>query len=207
MRWRGWGTLSPPFTPTCQTQTTVCWPVTSNSSAHYWPVKGWIQRRMVGVDKSVHRWIQNSLWIICVVLKMLIPHCVQVNGTCLFYWVRWQWFFLLCSVADDEFKQYTLMYMYFPFELIDSFDELQEEPWCMTSSMTSSFPLLKWWWTVWTPVMRRSWKKSIQSKKADILFCCLIPNMKCLYNIHNSTTFTGKNYNDKTKLSFVCWNF
>lgn len=51
--------------------------------------------------------------------------------------------FLLCSVADDEFKQYTLMYMYFPFELIDSFDELQEEPWCMISSMTSSFPLLK----------------------------------------------------------------
>lgn len=136
---------------------------------------------------------------------MFIPHCVQV--TCLFYWVRWQWFFLLCSVADDEFKQYTLMHMYFPFELIDSFDELQEEPWYMISSMTSSFPLLKWWWTVWTPVMRRSWKKSIQSKNADILFCCLIPNMKRLYNIQNSITFTGKNYNDKTKLSFVCWNF
>lgn len=51
--------------------------------------------------------------------------------------------FLLCSVADDEFKQYMLMYMYFPFELIDSFDELQEELWCMISSMTSSFLLLK----------------------------------------------------------------
>lgn len=35
------------------------------------------------------------------------------------------------------------MYMYFPFELIDSFDELQEELWFMISSMTSSFPLLK----------------------------------------------------------------
>lgn len=35
------------------------------------------------------------------------------------------------------------MYMYFPFELIDSFDELQEELWFMISSMTSSFLLLK----------------------------------------------------------------
>lgn len=31
------------------------------------------------------------------------------------------------------------MDMSFTLELIDSFDELQEEPWCMTSSMTSSF--------------------------------------------------------------------
>lgn len=205
MRWRGWGTLSPPFTPTCQTQTTVCWLVTSNSLAHYWPVKGWIQRRMVGVDKSVHRWIQNSLWIICVVLNWC--YSTLCTSYMLISLSKVPMIFSLCSVVNVEFKQYTLMYMYFPFELIDSFDELQEELWFMISSMTSSFLLLKWWWTVWTPVMRRSWKKSIQSKKADILFCCLIPNMKRLYNIQNSTTFTGKNYNDKTKLSFVCLNF
>lgn len=62
MRWRGWGTLSPPYTPTCPTLTTVCWPVTSNSSLHYWPVKGWIQRRMVGVDYLVYSRIQNSMF-------------------------------------------------------------------------------------------------------------------------------------------------
>lgn len=62
MRWRGWGTLSPPYTPTCPTLTTVCWQVTSNSSLHYWPVKGWIQRRMVGVDYLVYSRIQNSMF-------------------------------------------------------------------------------------------------------------------------------------------------
>lgn len=97
---------------------------------------------------------------------------------------KWIWEF---NVKGCKQKS-TSMYMYINISMYSSpchrcecrfcikisiFDVFQDEPWCMISCMTSSFLPPKWWWTVWTPVVRRSFRKLVQSKTTRNINHCL----------------------------------